>query len=1077
MSSTQIPVGLPNQQNPGFNNHNVDQESQPQNRQINQLPQLPQLPEVDQQRQLPSQLPPLSQIQIENQPQTREYLPSIQRLQEDFLGSEGQQFQLAQLRQSENLQQLQQENLQNGQLDAQQNQEIQDDPTFLQNKTQLEANVNELVNQPRFKDVITTIPDLDLLKQIIYTYKDVLDANSILPSCLYYGDPQNINYFTIMYAIPLCDELYNEIEPSLYSNYFNNDAIMFDIEKYLILLAFYNLNINHFVQNQNVQFNEVVPNEDIQNIQRNGVSDECLNPIHTQPVCGITSTRSHIYDSNGGTVSEDVIKNLTVDSSNPLIDNTIDTSVTRQTVINDKTKEIQRPIDEEYVEPIEIITASQPSQSSQRNQSSQLVQHNDCNERSETIKPVGNCMSENESENEYEDNGNNINDLNNENEVRSVNENINNVADTTNPPLLIDELNFNNLTFSSESLWSTEKTGYYRRFKALKDLKERKDDDDTVTVDDIADIPQGNNVEPLHVDDDDDGDYSRTFSDDDDNTINEYELVNPGYHNLHYINTDAIGHTQTLITNNIRNSKFWIVKKNLKPKDDIKDFPKNYIFINWKFTGRKTASNTILNSFKDYYSNKNVTHSKEKVAYYGKYLDFFNFIIPVKVFKMSESEDGVNPNGGQAFAVFLSILRGIRSFKRNMEINCSINYTDNDANITINIHLCKYCDNILVGEQVYKGKIYYFFMTTEDVIYSDDSHGSYVVTNLITSDDLMADGSVYIRSVDPNIKRSDATLRKNKGLVNSVLQTRPKPLFGGKPNEPEGKYSSVFGSNLSRWGIPGSVIYTKDIPLENIPQSSDGIKNLYNLPSIQIDRSKINKKGELKKKEFSFTFTINFPYSYYTKERVNDKFVVKENFPKINVEDGKPVHCPFMLKNEYDQIIRIASTYCNKEVQEDETVGPQHHEKVPEEDRRRVVQQARRQLDQSVSKEQVHEQAKSESESIPPLILTDRVLNKQPIGYSKTTNGVEVERDKPVSKQQENVILVNPGLQTNGTQAGMQEDVRDDSLVKRVSEDDNEITKRHRLARPGKSENENNTVNIFPTDSDIWNFDGFNPSN
>lgn len=444
--------------------------------------------------------------------------------------------------------------------------------------------------------------------------------------------------------------------------------------------------------------------------------------------------------------------------------------------------------------------------------------------------------------------------------------------------------------------------------------------------------------------------------------------------------TESMNRAQVILNKRTdsQKNKFWILKENLKAPDD--EFPRNYISINWSFSGRHVVhdmNTTLFKGLNHFYRTLNETEFNtvviSKCRLYSNSMEFFNVLLPVKCFRLSENWID-NVSGSESFNVLLSVLRLIKGFRRKFDIQCIVSYYCRGTPKNLNIHIRQIEGvNILVGEQILDGKKYPFFMTTEEIVFKRDGNKqpiepvkqTFVITNMITPEDITLSGF-------PKLKG---------GLHKDVYIKEGKPDVVGEKGV---EYADIFTTTLVRWQKPktfGFACAVKcDEPILNLPPNETQIAQLYSLPVVHLEDDIYPPKD---RKSFDFMFKIIFPYSYYTKERdwLGRELVIENVID--HVDNGV---CPFILKDEYDKILKIIYSYCGEEDRLDDLTdtriqpSSQHMNECT--DQTRIIKAIER------KKEEIKE--RNRFEGLPPPIIGNGILNQQPNGYGKFDDSINL---------------------------------------------------------------------------------------
>lgn len=341
-------------------------------------------------------------------------------------------------------------------------------------------------------------------------------------------------------------------------------------------------------------------------------------------------------------------------------------------------------------------------------------------------------------------------------------------------------------------------------------------------------------------------------------------------------------HEQEIVRD--KNSRFWITKKNVEENKSIQ-YPHNVISINWEFECVSCpyfVRNDLFRGLICYYSRKAPKGMenmyKAKLNLYMNHKNYFAKMTILKAFRLND-ENGYQ--GNQPFNVFLTLLKVIKGFQRELSITCSITSKRSKYKpLNIDIHIIKVeGSNIAIGEQTVNGTIYPFFMTSEEIIH-DGKYNTYVFSNLLIPHE--------------NIKQI--------GDKEKYLELREEPWWINHSNE---TVCDVFQSRLKNWkGKDYDIFETNyDEPIYNVPDSKEEIQLLYQTKQVMMNGIRESDEGV----QTGFVFKISFPYSYYTKERVNCTDMYVENFPSMEGET------PFIRRNEFFELLKVICTYCNLE--------------------------------------------------------------------------------------------------------------------------------------------------------------------
>lgn len=438
---------------------------------------------------------------------------------------------------------------------------------------------------------------------------------------------------------------------------------------------------------------------------------------------------------------------------------------------------------------------------------------------------------------------------------------------------------------------------------------------------------------------------------------------------------------------NINEVKFKVIKQNMKKPEDT--FSRNYISIEWPFNGIELSKNATENMFsklRSIYKDPPKGSEKLRKMYnirnrlYTQELKFFDMLIPTKCFRVSQ--DLYSNDNGNSFNLVMAILRLMKGFKRNFDLDCVISYLYDGAIINIQIHakMIKGA-NILIGEQIVDGKRFHFYMTTENIHFAgmpDGKSETFMITNLVTPED-----------IENNVMQEVVEKRTSKNENLDFFAELNEPYYFGKSKE-QVDYPDIFTTKLKKWGGPvnkGRVyIDGNDEPIIGLPDDKEQIVELYKTPVIYLaKKDTFTKKGE----SLYFTFKIIFPYSYYTKENNNGRDVIVENV--INgVNNGR---CPFILKGEFDLIMKLISTYCEVPDRMNDTLiqnGSQHVGGV-------ITRQEVTRIEEEKEEEKEEERELPTVPIIPVIqtMPTFQVLTRQPEGYTRSDMNIETQVERP----------------------------------------------------------------------------------
>ena len=468
-----------------------------------------------------------------------------------------------------------------------------------------------------------------------------------------------------------------------------------------------------------------------------------------------------------------------------------------------------------------------------------------------------------------------------------------------------------------------------------------------------------------------------------------FERITHQFLNPNNVYVESMNRAQVILNKRTdsKKNKFWILKENIKSVDD--EFPRNYVSINWAFSGRKVVhkmyDTLFLNLSKYYYSLKDtefIQMAQIKQRLYSTNRKFFNVLLPIKCFRLSDNSTDINSS--ESFNVLLSVLRLIKGFKRKFNIQCIVSYYHKGSLKNLIIHIKQIEGvNILIGEQIFEDKKYPFFMTTEEILFEHDSRGqriesdreTFVFTNMITPDDIKVNDLV--------------NLKGNSEKIKTYMATREKPSVIGEKGV---EYPEIFTTTLKKWTLPQTygiiTIREEDEPILNLPETKDEISKLYQIPIVKLGDDIYPIKNN---KNFDFIFKIVFQYSYYTKDRdwMNREIVI-ENVIE-NVDNGI---CPFILKDEYDKILKIIYSYCKQEDQDTEDTcvqsESQHIDHNEENDSIKVID---KKIDQF--------------SDLPPPILENNVINQQPNGYNLSYDTINLHVDSHSFNSKPKLISIN----------------------------------------------------------------------
>lgn len=387
-------------------------------------------------------------------------------------------------------------------------------------------------------------------------------------------------------------------------------------------------------------------------------------------------------------------------------------------------------------------------------------------------------------------------------------------------------------------------------------------------------------------------------------------------------------------------SHLQVVKENVRATQSI-PFAHNVITIQWNFKGTEypfRADSNLINKLRVHYT-QNVPYGLESVfnakrELYGKSLIYFQRVLSLKVLYIDhsliqkETDEIRIENSSQPFNVFLALLRVMKGFKRKFDVTCSILVDQEDRTglprlfekkpLKIDIHIIKTEGiNIAIGEQIVNGKVYPFFMTSEE-IKCNGKVNTYIFTNLILSENEIKD------ELDQGTQK--------------YLRLRDRPWYIGKPkNGAKGiNYPDIFVSNLFKWNTDRTTTLTglnvlnarPDEPILEVPDSPFGVQQLYNTPEVELGGVKEYEGNS----DIRFTFMISFPSSYYTHEMIQNQPIIMENYLEeepISETNSTPKECPFVLRREYDMLWKVLSTYCSNGEEHDELIDGRMMEILP----------------------------------------------------------------------------------------------------------------------------------------------------
>lgn len=374
-----------------------------------------------------------------------------------------------------------------------------------------------------------------------------------------------------------------------------------------------------------------------------------------------------------------------------------------------------------------------------------------------------------------------------------------------------------------------------------------------------------------------------------------------------------------------------VVKENVKATPNI-PFAHNVITIQWNFKGTEypfRVDSNLINKLKVHYT-QNVPYGLESVflakrELYGRSMIYFQRVLSLKVLYIDhsliqkETDEIQIENSSQPFNVFLALLRVMKGFKRKFDVTCSIVVDQEDRTglpnlfekkpLKVDIHIIKTEGiNIAIGEQNVNGKVYPFFMTSEE-IKCNGKVNTYIFTNLILSE-----------------KEIEGELDQR---TQKYLRLRERPWYVGKPkNGAKGiDYPDIFISNLFKWNtdkvttLSGlNVLNARpDEPILEVPDSPFGVQQLYNTPEVELGGVKEYEGNS----DIRFTFMISFPSSYYTHEMIQNQPIIMENYLEeepTSETNSTPKECPFVLRREYDMLWKVLSNYCSNGGENDELI-------------------------------------------------------------------------------------------------------------------------------------------------------------
>lgn len=374
-----------------------------------------------------------------------------------------------------------------------------------------------------------------------------------------------------------------------------------------------------------------------------------------------------------------------------------------------------------------------------------------------------------------------------------------------------------------------------------------------------------------------------------------------------------------------------VVKENVKATLSI-PFAHNVITIQWNFKGTEypfKADSNLINKLKVHYA-QNVPYGLEQVflakrELYGKSMIYFQRVLSLKVLYIDhsliqkETDEIRIENSSQPFNVFLTLLRIMKGFKRKFDVTCSILVDQEDRTglpnlfekkpLKVDIHIIKTEGiNIAIGEQNVNGKVYPFFMTSEE-IKCNGKVNTYIFTNLILSEK------------EVKVELDQRTQK--------YLRLRERPWYIGKPkNGAKGiDYPDIFISNLFKWNtekvttLSGSNVLNArpDEPILEVPDNPFSVQQLYNTPEVELGGVKEYEGNS----DIRFTFMISFPSSYYTHEMVQNQPIIMENYleeESTSQTSSITKECPFVLRREYDMLWKVLSNYCSNGETNDELI-------------------------------------------------------------------------------------------------------------------------------------------------------------
>lgn len=340
-------------------------------------------------------------------------------------------------------------------------------------------------------------------------------------------------------------------------------------------------------------------------------------------------------------------------------------------------------------------------------------------------------------------------------------------------------------------------------------------------------------------------------------------------------------HEQELVRSN-QCLRFWITKQNV-PGNDLIQFSHNVISIHWDFKGTTCPyfiRDDLFRGLIGYYSRQPPKGMesvfKAKLNLYRDYRSYFGKLIALKAFKLDDKEHVEN----QPFNVFLTLLKVMKGFGRDFDIKCSIKSKKIKYNpLNTDIHIIKVeGSNIAIGEQNVHGIIYPFFMTLEEIIH-DGKCCTYIFSNLI----LPHENTKQIKEKE------------------KYLELRNEPWWTNQPF----KTANIFQSNLKNWSDQNyDILETNyDELIYTVPDTKEEIQTLYQTSKVNVISIRESDDGFLTE----FVFKITFPYSYYTKENLNENEIYMENFPNT---DLNPL---FIKRDEFFELLKIINTYCDIE--------------------------------------------------------------------------------------------------------------------------------------------------------------------